>query len=274
MKLRFLDLRVLVFICFYEIVLPYTIKCDKRGACVMQVSNFYDFYVRPGSNPVIYEKNAVPLKNTTILQEYMATFKKKEGYSLLGLLPESKNYECSGGLGECIGGCCKNGLCTDPYNICVTYDNSIRLVYLIIGFFFLLLFLLYWITFYVFGIFYNSNPKISKNDSYKKSTLKQENESNKIFTPNNLGSTDKLEENKNLIGTNDHQVVADSNSHKVPQSEQLYNKGIELERNQNIDSPHQILPVSETQPGPIKTFNPNQEKNDEQKKNFFNWMFN
>jgi hypothetical protein len=282
---------IIVLSCLNFVSL-YNVKCDKIGACWVQMANADNFYLNVGKMPFIFDKNTVPMKNTTLGPDYLGTIQKTVGYSPQGYLAGSQTYECTGGLEECINGCCKKGLCTDPQNICVTYGNRIRLVYLIIGFIFLLFFIVYWAVFYILGIIYNAKPKINKSDNiYKKSSLKQSNENEKINTPINLGSTEKLEENRNLIGKDNYntkELVPDQLDYdRIPRHKDSIqaplNKTphVEMEvlKNSNQDKLNQqvfpkIQSSENTKIPDQKIGMENQEKKEESKKNFFNWMFN
>jgi hypothetical protein len=161
---------ILSFFSKFQEVSCWTVNCDKKGACFIQMINSSTYlYISPGYLPVNSEKNEIPIKNFTTISDDMWNVNQKQmGFSEKGILPGLKKYECAGGLNECISSCCKMGRCTDPLDICVSYNNDVRLVFLIIGFLFAILFILYWIFFYAFGVIYNSKPKIIKDNIYSR----------------------------------------------------------------------------------------------------------
>jgi hypothetical protein len=124
-----------------------------------------------------------PQKNLTSLPEIeLEVDQKYPGFSKYGLLPESNIYECAGGLDECIGGCCKNGMCSDPRNTCVIYSNDINLIYLITGFLTFIIIFTYWTIFLAFGVIFNTKPKTKKTDNiYSKFSSQNFNNKNEVF---------------------------------------------------------------------------------------------
>ena len=301
LSLIHLNLAVILLLSIQKRVHSYTVNCDARGACWLQMSNNESFYLNIGRVPLQIEKNIVPLKNiTSNTDNSWKTNQKVLGYSLLGLLTRSVKYECTGGLNECVNGCCNKGLCSDPLNVCVAYSNNIRLIDLIVGFIFLLFFIVYWTLFYVFGIIYNAKPKVSKADNiYSRfAQPKQENETEKIITPNNFGSTDKFEENKNLIGEENaqkveyKQVLNENNEEEIqanpkPQIEMNHlNKNLNNFEIEKDVKPKSIITIPEENSklsnGTQQNQNPKDTevkidvngKTEEPKKKNFNWMFN
>ena len=163
----------LIIISIYLIftkVSCWTVDCDKKGACYISVENINNsIYITPGIIPYTTDKNSIPMKNfTNISDDNWNINPSQVGYSLKGILTGSKNCECAGGLGECVDGCCRLGMCSEPLNLCTIYLNDVKLVFLIIGFFYVIIFILYWGVFYAFGVIYNSKPKMKKEIIYIK----------------------------------------------------------------------------------------------------------
>jgi hypothetical protein len=176
----------------------WTVNCDKKGACYISVDNSNNsIYITPGIIPFTTDKNIIPLKNfTTISDDNWNINQTQIGYSLHGILTGSNYYECAGGLGECFNGCCRLGTCSQPLNVCTMYINDVKLVFLILGFFYIIVFILYWGLFYAFGVVYNSKPRMKKDIIYIRMAppkiFMSDLEKNGV-----IGEPEKLERNEN-----------------------------------------------------------------------------
>jgi hypothetical protein len=157
----------LIFIVILNItkIKCWRVQCDEVGQClVILTHNNREVRLGKGYLPLIPDKfiNPSSESSTTVPPDWY-TSQKKAGISAFGLLPNSK-FECGGGLNECINSCCKNGFCTDPGNICINFDNNIRIIILVVGFCMGILVILYWMVFHIMGVVYNSKPITTKSE--------------------------------------------------------------------------------------------------------------
>jgi hypothetical protein len=221
----------------------YIINCDEIGRCyVSKNDNSTGIYIEPGILPLTPEKNISPQKNVTSIPVSQWDINQKPiGKSILGVLTGSTTKECAGGLNECFNGCCNSGICSDPVGVCVRYANRNRLLILITGFVFLLLVIIYWGTWYAFGVIWNAKPKVLKSENIyirfapskiaiveteKNSTPRGEGENFKNNKYNYDEKTDR-EENNNLM--------AEVHGGQDGQGGKIYEKNSDLLQNKNFE---------------------------------------
>ncbi len=240
----------------------WTVNCDNKGGCTVQISTTNtSIYITQGYLPMNPEKNIIPLKNVTMISNNLwNTNQKAAGFSIMGLMGRSSKYECAGGLNECVNSCCNMGKCSDPQDICVMYSNKIRIIYLIVGFVFLLLFILYWIFFYLLGVFYNTKPIVKKSDNIyirfapPKILLNEDKNdvapSDRFESENNINNGKNVEskiQDPNLIPKINSQHHNNENIVNNSRKNIISNDNHEFDKNFNSEIYHQNDPIKNIQ---------------------------
>ena len=139
-------------------VYSYTVSCDYMGDCSFIVDN-RTFNLSQRHIPLYKE-----ISNDQINYKFNETYyllkleKQIDGVSNYGLLKGTKNgYECSGGLLECKDSCCLDGFCVENLFFCDRENQNVKLVYMLISAFFLILVILYWMTYCLLGCKYKDD---------------------------------------------------------------------------------------------------------------------
>ena len=147
-----------VIIFKISIIYSYTVDCDYMGDCSFIVEN-KTYEISQRHIPLYKE-----ISNDNINYKWNETYyllkleKQIDGLSNYGLLKGTKNgYECSGGLWECKDSCCLDGFCVEILFFCDKENENVKLVYFVIGIFFLTLLFLYWFTFFLLGCKYKDD---------------------------------------------------------------------------------------------------------------------
>jgi hypothetical protein len=212
--------KVIIIINLITNIYTWEAACTSSGYCAILINSINStIIIGPGYLPLIPEKNILPIKssntsyiisNTSVVTNY--EFKNP-------LLKGSTKYECAGGFNECPSSCCKNGVCTDPSNVCQNDSNFMRFLVLMILIFFILLLIFYWVSFWFLGKWYHANPKMARKDNiYIKAN---------IFKPN-IASNSVTNYEKQTPPVQEKEF---SNENKVNNPQVNYNQGIINDQN-------------------------------------------
>jgi len=142
------------------------VSCDNIGICKITYSDAYEYIPKPfGINLNFFQDKYLKedfqkyvYLNNTVGSYFEYTMDPNVEY-LFG----TNKYQCADGLDECPSKCCKQGICSDPSNVCLKYKNTRDLILIITGSLFLFFTIIYWIIFFYLGIKYNSGFSEGKN---------------------------------------------------------------------------------------------------------------
>ena len=220
-KLFIYSIAILSFLTNHSIKC-WDVTCDKLGQCNIILANSNKtMTITPFHLPLIPEKNVVPLKNNSnsIMNEIVTSIKSiSEGKPRYGYVPNSQ-FECADGVGECINGCCRNGFCSDPENLCTMNVSEIKVIILIVGLVFVVLIIGFWITFYLLGVVNNKKPLLSKEEEiYVRFTPKIRTVED--MSENNIGGSGNDNVSKNIYG-DDHLPPV----YAIEKFEEIHNEG-------------------------------------------------
>jgi len=157
--------KYILIVLFFHIIIvqitevySYTVSCDYMGDCSFIIDN--KTFNLPQRHIPLYKE----ISNDQIDYKWNESFyllkleKQIDGVSNFGLLKGTKNgYECSGGLYECKDSCCLDGFCVEILFFCDREVKYVKIVYMLIGVFFLILIILYWITYCLLGCKYKDD---------------------------------------------------------------------------------------------------------------------
>lgn len=144
-------------------------KCNNIGICSLSNDKNNWIEIEPGNTPILEGEILEPFfeefKNDSLIN-----FGLSSGVSKFGILKGLHQYECAGGLEECINGCCKNGYCYTAIFLCKPDKEFIKQIYIMLGTSFGGLIILYWFVFYLVGTDFNAkkekNYEIKNNQDY------------------------------------------------------------------------------------------------------------
>lgn len=153
--------------------------------------------IKPGYHPYFPSKKGTPSLTSITYNLLMETKQINIGYSKYGSLPNKSQYECSGGLGECINSCCVNGICVQAAYQCAQTSDLIQLIYIFIFTLFTFLVSLFSVLYIMLG--WNKFHQIKSKTDEKLKYIRQV---GKSFTPHfpiiDEVITERIDESSNI----------------------------------------------------------------------------
>lgn len=218
MNILFLSIYFIIIINILSFSLETYTKCEDTGICYISQDNKFWSEIEPGySFGFSLNETLITIKKEDINYndnddelsiQYLPSYSKK------GLLKGSKEYECAGGLNECVNSCCNKGICQGISLYCNTEEDKIIEIYIIIGSIFAFLIIVYWLIFVIMGCHFNSNKEkyyvLKKNQGYEK--IKEK----------NLAK----EEDNNNINNDERLLTLKNNTILADKAKQIYNDNV------------------------------------------------
>ena len=171
--------------------------CDKTGNCKI-IENNEEIYLLPGYLPFYPSETVNPKNSPYIKSQDVANFTLNilTGYPKKGILKGSKNnYECAGGINECVNSCCEDGYCKGTKYNCNEKNDTIQIIIVIVASIFGIILIFFWIYYFIIGCNYN---KIVERDSDEKKELKEnQNYGNFVQHKNQNSQSDSQIDDKN-----------------------------------------------------------------------------
>lgn len=87
--------------------------------------------IKPGYYPYYPSKEGIPYLIPNATNSIIDTKQINVGYSKYGYLSNKSQFECSGGLNECINSCCVNGKCIQSEYQCAKIKDIVQLTYVV-----------------------------------------------------------------------------------------------------------------------------------------------
>jgi hypothetical protein len=219
----------LIVICNYVVYsYSYSVDCDNNGYCKIKYDDVNTpVAIQPGYLPSIPQKNIKPFKSPSINdninnpQQQILHRPKSTGFSINGKLPDSDLYVCAGGLGECINSCCNNGLCSDPFYFCYIQENTVKLIILIVGLLFVILIIIYWVFYYLVGVWYNAQNNFdAKTDLFYTRQFTEGHRHGQVQGSNNNNTgSERLPPGKKISDPNSR-TISQSSIYSKPENEE------------------------------------------------------
>lgn len=169
----------------------HTTLCDTLGNCSIIMDSNETFIPMPNSFsiPAHYIKDP-PQFVANQTEQIISPQEGYKGISKNGIIKNTKNnYECTGGLNECIDSCCLNGFCVKLLYICDIKKQQFTTIYILTVSMFALFAILYWSMFFSIGLMYNIKYRTRIPEmriSSKKSLVNVSHSTNQPFDDNKI----------------------------------------------------------------------------------------
>ena len=185
--------------------------CDKTGNCKI-IENKEEIYLLPGYlpfYPIEEEVKPITSKDNENEDDKNFTLNILTGYPKEGILKGSKNnFECVGGINECINSCCEDGFCKGTKFKCNEKYDKIEIIYIIVITIFGIIIIFFWVYYFIVGCNYNKMVERDLKDEKKRELKENQNYGNIVKQKFNNQSDSQIDDQINNLS---HGTIQEEN---------------------------------------------------------------